>query len=154
MAAEDDRLGRDLSSAEFNAYVEQGFWKVVERDENILYVLLCAPDERSFLARLDCSEYWDEPIHGTFVDLENRQSVPAAWPDGNTHFEQWIKFKSSPGFICWDQDREGLRHHLEWKTRKSWQKKPNQLVAYLDFLRQMIHVPALGYNRQKLNTNV
>ena len=154
MAAENDRLGKDLCSAEFSAYVEQGFWKLVERDKDVVYVLLCAPDERTFLVRLDCSQYWDEPICGVFVDPVDRQLKSEAWPDGDTNFEQWIKFKGSPWFICWDQDREGLRHHADWRTRKSWQKKTNQIVAYLDFLRQMLNVPARGYNRRKLTDNV
>jgi hypothetical protein len=149
MADESDRLAKDLASPEFAAYVDQGFWEPVERDKDILYVLLHAPDGRSFLAKLDCGGYRDEPISGTFVDAKTRELTPAAWPDGNTHFEQWIKFKGSPWFICWDQDRQGIQHHADWKIRKSWQKKPNQVVAYLDFIREMLHVPARGYNRQK-----
>jgi hypothetical protein len=54
-------------------------------------------------------QYWDEPICGTFVDPKDRQNRPAAWPDGNTTFEGWIKFKGSPWFICWDQDRQGIQ---------------------------------------------
>lgn len=149
MAAEDnDRLARDLSSPEFAAYAAQGFWKLVKREGHIVYVLMYAPDERTFLARLDCSDYRTEPIAGGFVDPEDLAEKAAAWPDGNSCFEQWIKFKGSPWFICWDQDRRGISHHGEWKARKAWQKKPNQIVAYLDFLRQMLHVPAFGYNRK------
>ena len=44
--------------------------------------------------------------------------------------------------------------HADWRTRKSWQKKTNQIVAYLDFLRLMLNVPARGYNRRKLIDNV
>lgn len=149
MAAEPDRLGRDLASAEFAGYVRQGFWDLVERDQDTAYVLLHAPDSRSFLARLECSRYWDEPILGCFVDAKDRVPNSSAWPDGNASFEQWIKFKSTPGFVCWDQDRQGVQHHPEWRARKAWQKNPNQIVAYLDFLRQMLHLPARGYRRTK-----
>ena len=149
MANPADRLAVDLASPEFAAYVEQGFWEVVERDGDTLYVLLHAPDGRNFLARLDCSSYWEEPIGGTFVDMNMREPNPAAWSDGNAHFEGWIKFKGSPWFICWDQDRQGIQQHLEWKAFKSWQKKPNQILAYLDFINRMLQNPGNGYNRQK-----
>jgi hypothetical protein len=149
MAANDgDRLARDLSSPEFAAYVAQGFWELAKREGHIVYVLMYAPDGRTFLARLDCSDYWTEPITGGFSDPADLMEKPAAWPDGNAHFEQWIKFKGTPWFICWDQDGRGIQHHQGWKARKAWQKKPNQLLAYLDFLRQMLHVPAFGYSRK------
>lgn len=144
-----DRLGQDLESDLFRKGVEQGFWELVEREQDTLYVLLHAPDGRDFLLKLDCSGYWEEPIGGVFVDSGNRQVKSEAWPDGNPTFEQWIKFRGTPFFICWDQDRFGLSHHPDWRGRKAWQKKPNQLWAYLDFLRQMLFLPGRGYNRRK-----
>ena len=153
MAGEEERLGRDLASPEFAAHVEQGFWSFVERDKDTVYVLLHAPDGRKFLARLECDNYWNEPIRCTFVAPQDRQSEPKAWPDGNAYFERWIKFKGTPWFICWPQDRQGIEHHKEWTALKAWQKKPNQLVAYLDFLRQMLHVPSRGYNCRNSNAN-
>lgn len=149
MADEGDRLERDLKSSEFLHGVEQGFWEFVAYDKNIVYALLHAPDDRRFLARLDCSGYWDEPIRCDFVDEKERTSKPEAYPDGNHQFEQWIKFRHVPFFICWDQDRSGIEHHPEWRALKAWQKPPNQIVAYLDFLRQMLHLPSRGYNRRK-----
>jgi hypothetical protein len=146
--SERDRLGGDLDSAEFAHGVEQGFWGLPERDNNIVYVVLHAPDGRSFTARMDCSSYWDEPILATFVDARGHQATPEAWPDGNRQFEQWIKFKSSPQFICWNQDRAGTQQHPEWKGHKAWQRKPNQLVSYLEYLRQMLNLPMNGYNRR------
>ena len=149
MAGTNDRLAANLAAPEFAAYVEQGFWELVERDGDTVYVLLHAPDGRDFLAKLDCSSYWDEPIGGTFVDIKTREPKPAAWPDGNPHFEGWIKFRGSPWFICWEQDRQGIQQHQEWKALKSWQKKPNQIVTYLDFINRLLHNPGYGYSRRK-----
>ena len=149
MAAESDRLEQDLKSPEFLHGVTQGFWELSERDGNTVYVLLHAPDGRSFLARLECSNYWDEPIRCDFVDVAERTAKPEACPDGDAQFEQWIKYRSAPFFICWDQDRAGIQHHQEWRPLKAWQKQPNEIVAYLDFLCRMLYLPAHGYNRRK-----
>jgi hypothetical protein len=147
MGVNPDWLERDLTSPEFLHGVEQGFWQLVQRDNNFVFVLLLAPDRRSFLARLDCSQYWDEPIRCVFVDKQTHAETQQAWPDGNTQFEQWIKFRNQPHFVCWDQDRGGIEHHPDRKGLKAWQKNPNQLVAYLNFLRQMLYLPDRGYRR-------
>src|SRR5262249_37085038 len=108
-----------------------------------------APDERSYMARLDCSQYWSEPIRCLFVDKETRAESGEAWPSGNGKFEGWIKFRRPPHFVCWDQDRAGIEHHVEWKASKAWQRRANQIVAYLDFLRQMLYLPYRGYCRRR-----
>jgi hypothetical protein len=142
-------LETDLVSPEILDGVEQGFWSAPERDGNAVYVSLYAPDERAFLARLECSSYWDEPIECLFVDSKTRAVELAAWPDGSAQFEKWIKFKSNPPFICWDQDRRGIGYHQEWKPLKQWQKNQNQILSYLIFLRRMLHLPVNGYNLKK-----
>lgn len=146
-----DRLSEDLASLEFQRGFEQQFWQLESRNDHLVFVWLIAADERRFLAVLDCTSYGDEPILGRFIDPETRQCSSSAWPVGNAQFEQWIKFKGTPLFICWDQDREGLNHHGDWRARQSWKRNPNQLVAYLDFLRQMLHLPSRGYERRPLN---
>jgi len=152
MGAEIDRLARDLSSPEFLHGVEQAFWEFVAREQDFVYIRFHAPDGRSFIARLLCSDYWNEPIGCVFVDCTNREPGRTAWPDGNGKFEQWIKFRDANPFICWDQDRFGIVHHLDWKGRKAWQKQPNQIVGYVEFLRQMLHVGSRGYNCRTSNT--
>ena len=142
-------LDEDLVSPELLHVIEQGFWNTPERNGNIVYVVLNAPDERTFLARLECSSYWDEPIECLFVDPKTRTVDLLSWPDGNATFEQWIKFKSNPPFICWDQDRRGIGYHQEWKLLKQWQKNSNQILSYLNFLRRMLNLPVYGYNRKK-----
>jgi hypothetical protein len=145
-----DRLGTDLASAEFLHGVEQEFWESVSREGDRVYILMHAPDGRKFLARMDCDHYWDEPIGCLFVDAATRQVIPAAWPDGNSTFEQWIKFRANPHFICWRQDRYGIERHQEWKNLREWQKKQNQIVAYLEFLQQMLYRPMNGYSRKPM----
>ena len=145
-----DRLGTDLASAEFLHGVGQEFWEFVSRKEDRVFILIHAPDGRKFLARMDCDHYWDEPIGCLFVDLINRQVVLEAWPDGSGTFEQWIKFRTSPPFICWPQDRFGIEQHQEWKNLREWQKKPNQIVAYLEFLQRMLYRPVNGYSRKPM----
>ena len=109
MAAMSD-LANDLASVEYLHGVEQGFWDLPERDGDVVYVNLYASDQRSFLARLDCSSYWEKPIGCLFVDPQTKTVDLSCWPDGNTVFQQWIKFKPQPQvppFICWDHDRGG-----------------------------------------------
>ncbi len=145
---EGDKLALDLASPEFRHGVEQRFWELVERADETVYVRLFAPDDREYLAQLRCEKYGDEPIEGKFVDPETRACVESAWPIGNPTFEQWVKFKSPNLFICWDQDADAVSRHQEWRPRKAWLKTTNQIVAYLNFLRELLNVPARGYQRQ------
>jgi hypothetical protein len=145
-------LSEDINSAEFQHGVTQGFWELVlqERDKDLLYVRLHAPDERNYMVRLQCDMYGTQPIDGRFVDPVNLLCVASAWPQGNSMFEQWIKFKEGNGnlFICWDQDRGGIAQHPDWHARSAWKKSSNQLISYLDFLRQLLWLPARGYTHQ------
>lgn len=146
--ADRQRLLDDLGSVAFVRGVEQGFWEPAEVHEWIVYVRLHAPDGRTFLGEFDCTGYGDEPIRCQFVDPDAHQRIPSAWPRGNGVFNGWVKFSGTELFVCWDQDREGIRHHPAWRDRRAWTRKPNQIVAYLDFLRQLLHVPARGYEHR------
>jgi hypothetical protein len=146
------RLIDDLSSAEFQRGIEQEFWELVDRQEWKVYVRLVAADGRVYVVELDCAGYRDEPIHGRFVDPATRQCVASAWPQGSGAFTGWVKFTGEL-FICWDQDREGIQRHPDWRQRRMWTQKPNQVVAYLDFLRQLLHVESFGYQRQCAQPN-
>jgi hypothetical protein len=143
-----DRLGNDLASPEFLHGVDQGFWEFVSREGDQVFILIHAPDGRNFLARMDCDHYWEEAIGCLFVDGATRQVVAAAWPDGNGTFGQWVKFQATPHFICWPQDRYGIERHQEWKNLRAWQKRPNQIVGYLEFLHRLLYLPASGYSRK------
>lgn len=149
-------LDKDLSSAEFMVGVEQEFWSIPERSGHLVYVTLFAPDGRSFMAQLDCSSYWEQPIRCLFVNPATKTVDLNFWPHGNQQFEQWIKFRPSPNppFICWPQDRGAIEigRHFDWQPEKQWQRQENQIVAYLNFLRKMLHVPANGYLRKSNTT--
>lgn len=147
MAANVDKLKCDLASPEFRHGVEQLFWELVGVSGVVVYIRLFAPDERSYLARLTCDGYDAEPIDCKFVDHATRQCVETAWPRGDAIFEQWIKFRHPNLFICWEQDAGGLIHHPEWRVRKAWMKTKNPIVAYLNFLRELLHLPVRGYTR-------
>lgn len=146
---EASKLDNDLASPEFLEGVEQEFWSLPERTGDLVYITLFAPDGRSFMARFDCSSYWTEPIECLFVDPRSRMVDSRFWPDGDQTYEGWIKFRSDPGFICWDQDRGGIAHHPDWKALKAWQKESNPIVSYLTFLRRLLHLKPNGYNRMK-----
>jgi hypothetical protein len=144
------KLNADLDSALFRHGCDQGFWELIARDGLTVFARVLAPDGTSYILRLDCTEYGAEPIRGQFVD-ENRNRELSAWPKGNTAFEQWIKYKDPNPFICWEQDRIAIeRCHQDWKAKQSWKKKDNQLVAYLDFIRELLHLPARGYQWKNL----
>jgi hypothetical protein len=144
-------LVEDLNSTEFQHGVQQQFWELLKHDvtSETVYVRLNSPDNRSYVISLLCDHYGEQAIHGRFVDPATLQCVASAWPQGDQVFEQWIKFRDAPGhlFICWDQDRGGIGHHQDWAPHKAWARKSNQLVAYLDFLRQVLWIPARGYIR-------
>src|SRR5262245_26336117 len=108
-------LQRDLASEEFAHGVRQGFWELIDQTETKLFIRMYAPDESSYLLSLACDCYGDEPLEGRFVDPETRQVVASAWPQGNAVFEQWVKFRNDH-FICWREDRGGIRHHFDWKA--------------------------------------
>lgn len=147
-----DELIKDIESEEFLHGVSQGFWKFQERSDWVLYVILYAPDDCEYLARLECSSYRDEPILGQFVDPTTKQCVASAWPKGDSVFAQWVKFDPSNLFFCWDQDRAGIKHHPDWREKKAWNKKKNQIVVYLNFLRELLYLPSHGYQRQNQPT--
>lgn len=142
----------DLESAEFQHGASQNFWDFLERVDWLVYVRLYASDDRSFTIELDCSNYCEDPIRGRFVDPVTRQCRAEFWPRGNGMFSGWIKFEGSELFICWDQDRAGIQHHGEWRRQEAWKKQKNQIVAYLDFLRRLLHVEAMGYQRRQTGT--
>jgi hypothetical protein len=145
-----DRLTKELASAEFRHGVAQGFWELVDRQNDTVFVWAYAPDNRRYMMRLYCDQYDSEPIGGRFVDPIDHQVKPQAWPDGNVAFEQWVKFRpGAENFICWDQDRYGIAHHADWKGLKKWEKEANKLVAYLNFIRQMLWLRDRGYNRRQ-----
>ena len=139
MADTNEQLLDDIGSQEFTHYVDQEFWKLLKTSEFLVYVRLFAPDDKTYVMQLDCSSYGDEPILGQFVDEVTKQCVTTAWPRGNSNFEKWIK--PDHMFICWDQDRAGITHHADWRALQAWKKKPNQIVAYLDFMTRLLRMP-------------
>ncbi len=142
------KLYADIESGAFRKGVENAFWELDSIIGNRIYVWLFAPDLRSYLMELECSSYGDEPIQGSFIDPTTRQCDLSAYPRGTPVFEGWIKFQSTPPFICWDQDRGSLEigGHADWRPRAAW-KTNNQIVSYLDFIRGRLNIPECGYLR-------
>lgn len=146
-----DKLATDLVSPEYLHGVEQRFWGQPDRHGDAVYIPVHGPDGRIFLGQFDCSGYGEHPIRCLFVNPDTRQVDLKFWPDGDAEFERWVKFKAARPFICWPQDRGAIDigGHRDWQSSKEWQKEQNQIVAYLNFLRTMLHVRARGYCRQK-----
>ena len=142
-------LHRDLSSAAFLAGVTQRFWDLRQRDGLVLYIGLFASDGAEYMLRLDCNGYGMEAIEGLFVDSGTRACIEAAWPRGDGTFSQWVKFTGSDLFVCWDQDRGGIRRHAEWGPLNKWTGTPNQLAAYLTFMSRLLQLPAYGYTPKR-----
>jgi hypothetical protein len=149
-------LGSDLDSVAFKDGVEQGFWGTAYIEGDVVFVPLYAPDERTFLARLDCAGYGAQAIQCLFVDPNTKRCDLCFWPDGNQVFEGYVKFRYTAGtpFVCWPQDRGAfdIGNHADWRGERQWAKEANQVVAYLNFLRRLLHVPAYGYHRKSLTT--
>lgn len=146
------RLNEDLESVAFRDGVEQAFWRLESRSGDVLYLTMIAPDGLEFLLEAVCDGYGQEPILGRFVDPKTRACRPDVWPQGDAPFENWIKFQPGHLFICWPQDRRGIGQHPEWRNTEAWKKNNNQLVAYLSFIRDMLHIPARGYRRKTTAT--
>ena len=140
-------LDDDLDSPEFLHGVNQRLWELKAREAQILFVWVLARGGRRYLLRLECTSYGTDAILGQFVDPETHRDQKGAWPMGTSAFEQWIKFNQPDGqrFICSDLDRQGLAHHGDWRARKAWERKPNQLVVYLRFISHLLRLPVNGY---------
>jgi hypothetical protein len=145
MVSDVDRLAADLLSSEIAHGVQQDFWRLEGRDGMRVYVRLFASDGTPYLMELECTGYGDEPIAGRFVN-DKHECVGGAWPRGNGTFLQWVKFDPPHLFICWTEDRLGIAQHQEWRALQAWKKHPNQMYAYLDFVRKLLHVPSFGYS--------
>jgi hypothetical protein len=143
-----EMLKSDLESSEFRHGVQQEFWRLVEQVGDILFVELIAPDNRIYMAEFDCSGYATEPIRCRFVDADTRACIETAWPKGDATLAGWLKWTAPNFFICWDQDRQGIAHHAEWRPREAWKKNTNKIVSYLTFLQSLLYVPQNGYQRK------
>ena len=138
-------LASSLASPEFERGVSEEFWDLRQVSESTLYVAMFASDGEQYVLELQCDSYGAEPIRGRFVDPESLVCVSSAWPTGNGIFAGWFKWDPQNFFICWPGDRGGVMHHPEWRALEHWRKTSNQLVQYLEFIRQCLTLPARGY---------
>lgn len=138
-------LDAALASAEFAHGERQGFWHLVERRGEVLYVEVFAYDGVTYVLELQCDRYGFEPIRGRFVNSKTFTCQTEAWPRGDGTFGGWFKWDAANLFICWPGDRGGVEHHAEWRPLQHWRKTKNQLVQYLEFIRQSLTLPARGY---------
>ncbi len=140
-------LASDLESPEFLHGVVNGLWALCEQHGDELLMTVTARDGVQWAIRLNCAGYWEDAILGRFVDRTTGLDTKDAWPRGSGAFEQWVKFNAADNerFICSDIDRGGLTHHPDWRGRRAWQVKPNQLVSYLDFVSRLLRLPDRGY---------
>lgn len=139
------QLLTDLSSVDFARGADQEFWKLEKRVDSTVYVTMFAMDGDTYLLEMQCDRYGEEPILGRFVDAKSYACVSSAWPMGNEVFGGWFKWQPNDLFICWPGDRGGLQRHADWRTQGRWRQSKNQLVDYLEFVRQCLNLPARGY---------
>lgn len=140
-----DAVAKSLEAPEFLHGVEQGFWRLLDRAGDVLYVEVWASDGDCYLLEMQCDRLGDEPIRGRFVDPASRICTEAAWPHGSDVLAGWFKWQSSNFFICWPGDRGGIAHHGEWRAQRYWTREANQVVQYLEFMRRCLTIPSLGY---------
>jgi hypothetical protein len=143
-------LKRDIESQEFLHGVEQKFWRLVDQIDELVYVELIAPDDRLYIAEFDCTGYDTDPVKCRFVERESHVCKEEAWPIGDGPFAGWVKWTAPHFFICWNQDRQGIAHHPDWRPQEAWKKTPNKIVGYLEFLQKLLYVPENGYRRKSL----
>lgn len=143
----------DLDAALEDGRIQRGeaseFWRCRERDGHIVYFNVTAWDGDCYLLELSCDRFWDEPIRGRFADPDTKQCLSSAWPRGDQTFAGWFKWDPSNLFICWPADRGGIEHHTDWRILKYWQKDPNPLHQYLEFIRKCLNLRSLGYQPRK-----
>lgn len=138
-------LSAALESVQVQRGETSGFWKFRERNGDNVYFEVFAWNGDSYVLELACDRLGDEPIRGRFVDFITKRCVSEAWPTGNPTFAGWFKWDSPNLFICWPGDRGGIEHHADWRAQKYWQKTPNQLHQYLEFIRKCLNIQAQGY---------
>lgn len=138
-----------LLSSEVHQGEAAGFWRYVDHKGDIVYFELFAWDGGAYVLELTCDQFQKEPILGRFVDPKTRQCVTEAWPRGGTRFAEWFKWETGNLFICWPGDRGGISHHAEWRQLRHWNKTPNPLHQYLEFIRQCLTIRGLGYQPRK-----
>jgi hypothetical protein len=139
------QLLADLNSDDFAHGVAQEFWKFDKRVGTTVYVTMFAMDGDRFLLETQCDRYGDEPILGRFVDPQSYTCVSSAWPIGNEVFGGWFKWQPNDLFICWPGDRGGIQRHADWRAQARWRQGKNQLVDYLEFVRQCLNLRSRGY---------
>lgn len=143
-----DTVAASLNSPEFERGISQEFWELQEVVRHLVYVVMTARDGERYHLELQCDSYGSEPIRGRFVDSGSLACVSTAWPTGNATFAGWFKWSPNELFICWPGDRGGIEHHADWRALQHWCKTSNQLVQYLEFIRQCLTLPARGYQPQ------
>lgn len=124
---------------------KMNFWRLIHRSPDTLFFSMSTHCEDSYVLRLKCDNYFDEPIKGQFVDANSFELDANAWPQGNGTFGGWIKWQPSNLFICWPGDREALNHHKDWRAKEFWKQSKNPLHQYLEFIRKCLNIKTYGY---------
>lgn len=138
-------LDEALKSTEVLQGEEAGFWKFVDREGDVVYFEVTAWTRDVYLLQLTADKFQDEPMLGRFVDFRTRACTADAWPRGTNKLAEWIKWEAGNLFICWPGDRGGIGHHSEWREQRYWNKTPNPLHQYLEFIRKCLRIRANGY---------
>jgi hypothetical protein len=76
-----------------------------------------------------------------FVNSDNSQHDPTAWPTGNQAFLEVVKPPQNC-FLCMPLTREGLQHHPDWITTasvESWDGNKHTLLDLLNYLQRLLN---------------
>jgi hypothetical protein len=135
------RLDTDLTSAEAQAGVDAGLWRIVSLEGTILTIAVTAGDGRELGMRLAVDGYPNLPPAGQPWDLDADTALPQdKWPTGGSapavFSIGWSPSNgNAPYMAC---DRTGLATHPNWAQEhptRAWH--PRRTIAF--YLREIHH---------------
>ncbi len=113
----------------------------VDRREELVFLELSARDNARYRVKFVCDDYPMKAPTTAFVNGENSQQDPTAWPKGNQAFHEVVK-PPPDCFLCMPLTREGLQHHGDWITNTgvdSWNANKHTLMDLFNYLQRLLN---------------
>src|SRR5665213_617301 len=143
MQLDEQQLRADAASARLQAGEARGRWAVRAITWPHLYIDVRAKDGRTFVLRLDCTNYPVAPPTGTFWDYEGNRQLPSdRWPRGSDRVKLAFRTDWHNGTALYlPCDRVSAVGHDAWRTQYPqliW-NPARGVVMYLEVVSDLLH---------------